>query len=257
MKKYLKIWLKTTNLSLQSHLATKGASLMYIIGKIIRFFFFVFLLVVVMGEKESLAGYDLGQIIIFFLIFNFLDMIAQILYRGIYHFRPQIISGQFDLTLVKPANPLFLILTADTDLLDIPLLLIVLIMLLKQNIKIVFPNLLMFLIVLISAFVIITAIHIFTASVGIITTEVDHIIWVYRNLSLMGRVPVDIYIDSVRFLLTFITPIALIFTFPAKALLGFLNWSLVLYSLLFSIVFIFCSLKLWHYALKQYSSASS
>ena len=110
---------------------------------------------------------------------------------------------------------------------------------------------------IVASLIVITSIHIFVASLGIITTEVDHTIMIYRDLSSMARFPIDIYTDNIRALLTFAIPIALAFTFPAKAILGLLSFPTVIISLLASCAIFWLSLKFWHYAINQYSSASS
>ncbi len=230
---------------------------MFITGKIIRFFFYLILLIVVLRQVKNLAGYDLNQIIIFFLVFEVIDIVGQLFFRGIYFFRNEVITGHFDLTLVKPANALFQVLTAQTDLLDMPILIIVFYLFTKLNLHLTLANLLLFLLIFVCGFLIITAIHIIVASIGVITTEVDHVIWIYRDLSLMSRVPVDIYLSSVRMFLTFIIPMAIIFNFPVKALMGILSWQTVLLTLVTSTVWFLASLKFWRFALTQYSSASS
>lgn len=255
--KYVKIWLKTTFLSAQTLLVTRGASLMYIAGKFIRFGFFLILLFVVLGKTKTLAGYNIQQMVTFFLIFNLLDITGQLFFRGIYWFRNEVVSGKFDLTLVKPISTLFQVLTTRTDLLDLPLLVIIIWMLIKQNINISLINLFLFLLIAFCGFLIVTAIHIFVASIGIITTEVDNAIWIYRDLSFMARVPVDIYVAPVRAALTFILPIAIVFTFPTKALMGTLSWQWVIYSVVTSSFLFFLSIKFWRFALTKYSSASS
>src|SRR3989344_1020735 len=230
-KTYSKYWLKTSALTLQSLLATRLSSFLFLAGKFVRFFFFLAFLFVLKDRLGTIAGYSLDQVIIFFLVYNLFDLFGQFFYRGIYWFREEIVSGSFDFTLAKPLNPLFQILTAHTDFLDLPLLL--------------------------AAVIIVTAIHIAVAAVGVITTEVDHTIWIFRDLASMGRVPIDIYVESVRAFLTFVVPIALVFTFPAKALLGFLTPVTIAGVLAASVFIWWLSLKFWHYALTQYSSASS
>ena len=107
------------------------------------------------------------------------------------------------------------------------------------------------------AMVLITAVHIFVAAIGVLTTEVDQAIWIFRDLSQAARFPVDIYIEGVRFFLNFVVPIGLIFTIPAKALFGVLSWEWAMVTIVFTVVFYWLIIKFWHYALKKYSSASS
>jgi ABC-type uncharacterized transport system permease subunit len=257
LKKYFYLWWHTTSLSLQSKLARRLSSLMFIVAKFIRFGFYIASLVVVLGKTQTIAGFDLGQMVNFFLVFNLFDLLGQFFFRGIYWFRGKIVSGAFDLSLVKPASPLFLSLVTDTDLLDLPLLLIVIVMLIRQNIHLPLVNLFLFLLLSLAAVFIITALHILIASLGIITTEVDNTIWIYRDLTLLARVPVDIYMGAVRSFLTFVLPVALVFTFPAKALMGLLSWQWIVYSLVFSLFFLFLALNCWRFSLTKYSSASS
>lgn len=230
---------------------------MFITGKIIRFFFYLTLLVIVLNQTKVLATYNLNQIVVFFLIFEIIDIVGQLFFRGIYFFRNEVITGHFDLTLVKPANALFQVLTAQTDLLDTPLLIIVFYLFTRLNFHLTLFNLILFIFMFISGFILITAIHIIVASIGIITTEVDHVIWIYRDLSLMCRVPIDIYLNSVQVILTFIIPMAIIFTFPAKALMGLLAWPWLIFSFAISCLLLLAALKFWQFSLTKYSSASS
>jgi len=257
LKKYLRIWLKTTFLSIQTHLMTRGASVLYILGKLIRFSFFLLSLLVVLGKERSLAGFSFHQLANFFLVFNLLDILGQLFFRGIYWFRSEVVSGHFDLTLVKPASPLFQVLTVHTDILDLPLLAVIIWLLIRQNLGLPFIRLVLFLFLILAGFLLVTSVHILAVAIGVMTTEVDHLIGIYRDLSLLARFPVDIYPGSIRFLLTFVLPVAIIFTLPAKALMGLLTWPLVIYALFISFLFFILSLRLWRFCLTKYSSASS
>jgi ABC-2 type transport system permease protein len=86
---------------------------------------------------------------------------------------------------------------------------------------------------------------------------VDHIIWIYRDLSSMARMPIDIYAEAIRALLTYVVPVALIFTFPAQGILGLVQSRTVAVILGASLLIYWLSLRLWNFALTRYSSASS
>lgn len=257
IKKYLKYWLKASGLAFQSLTATRGASFMFILGKFIRFFFFIWFLVIIEQRVNQVAGYSLDQLITFFLVFNIFDLFGQIFFRGIYWFRNYIVSGDLDLILTKPLKPFFQVMARHTDFLDIPLFLLVFGYLIYQISQLSQFDIFSFLILSISGILLVLSFHLIVASLGIITTEIDHAIMVYRDLSTMARFPIDIYTEAIRGFLTFIIPIALIFTFPAKALLLLLSPGWIIFSLLFSLLFLFLSLKFWNYSLTQYSSASS
>jgi ABC-2 type transport system permease protein len=73
----------------------------------------------------------------------------------------------------------------------------------------------------------------------------------------MGRFPVDIYKQPLRNIITFIIPIGIMITFPAKALMGLLSPQWIVLSFTIAAVLLMISLTFWRYALRQYTSASS
>lgn len=259
LKYYTKLWWMLTYDSFSAVLGQRIALLFFLVGKIIRFVFFLgFLYFLILGTK-NLAGYTSNQAIFFFLIFNVIDVLAQFLFREVYRFRPKIISGDFDLTLVKPANALFISLMGGADVIDfitIPPLFIAtwyVGALLHPTIS----QTLLFFLLTINGLVIATAFHIAVLAMGIITLEVDHTIMIYRDLTSFGRFPVDIYKQPLTGLLTYLIPIGIMITFPAKALMGLLSTGGILISLLVGIVSFILALRFWSYALTKYTSASS
>lgn len=261
MKKYLKVWwLYTINtFAVQLNVARWGVAL-FLFAKILRFATFTFFLVVLVKSTRILAGYNLDQVILFFLSFNLLDMVSQLLLREVYRFRVAIISGGFDFYLIKPLNPLFRSLFTGTDFLDlitlIPLIFAVLYFISKLQLFGAL-NLASYLLMLLIGFLIALAFHILVLSLGVLTTEVDNAIFLYRDLIGMGRVPVDIYTEPIRGLITFVIPVGIMMSFPAKAVMGFLPWPFVIYAGLFAGFLLYFSLKTWQFAIKKYSSASS
>ena len=105
--------------------------------------------------------------------------------------------------------------------------------------------------------VIATGFHILVLALAIMTTEVDHAIMIYRDLTSMGRVPVDIYQEPLRGIITFVIPIGIMMTFPAKALFGLLTPGMVALAVIVGVGFLVVCLRLWRFALTQYASASS
>lgn len=258
LKKYCRIWARTTYISLARELATLTASMLFLVGKIIRFGLFLYLLTVLEKNVSQSFGYASHQLFLFYLVFNFFDSLGQIFFRGIYWFRQQVISGEFDFRLTKPVSPLFQVLTRETDLLDIPLLVMAAVLIMRELwVGGVHINVVTLVSVTLASLLLITAVHISVAAFGLLTSEVDHLMWVYRDLSQMARFPIDVYGETVRAVLTFIFPVGIIFTVPAKAMMGLLSTQMALLSLTVSLVALGMSLGYWKAALKQYSSASS
>jgi ABC-type uncharacterized transport system permease subunit len=92
------------------------------LGKILRFVFLFGVIFLVFSKTKIIAGWSLKQVVILYLTFNFIDTFSQLLYREVYRFRPQVISGNLDLILVKPYHPFLRVLIGGVDFLDLLLL---------------------------------------------------------------------------------------------------------------------------------------
>ena len=114
-----------------------------------------------------------------------------------------------------------------------------------------------YLALLINGLILTTAFHIAVLSFAILTLEIDHTIMIYRDLLSLGRLPVDIYKQPIKGILTLLLPVGIMITLPAKALMGLITGYGALLSFGLGFGAIFLSLKFWDFALRRYTSASS
>ena len=232
--------------------------MIFFVSKLLKYGLFLVFLFLLMSGVKNLGGYSREQIIIFYLVFNLIDTLGQLLFREVYYFRPLVISGNFDMVLTKPFNPLIRVLLGGPDLIDTGVFVILVgVYNLSNFVRLDSFLIFYFVLMLINSLLITAAFYISILAIGILTLSVDHLIMIYRDLSSLMRIPVDIFTNPLRTLLTFIIPIGIMFTFPAKVLFGLLSWQLILFSFLFGVVSLFLSLKFWNYSLRQYQSASS
>ena len=259
--KLIKIWWKLVLLSVQDQLLTTWAAIFFIVGKVVRCLFFFIFLFAVLSSTKTLAGYNREQVIFFFLVFNLVDIIIQCFFRGVYHFRSIVVRGTYDLDLSKPLPSWFIPIFNYSDILDfitlIPLWIYFLWFVFTNHLFVGIGDLILFFLLLGNSLILAFAFHLFACSICLLTTEIDHLIWIYRDLTSMARFPTDIYQKFVQVFLTFTIPVVILFTVPAKALLGLLSWPWIILSFVISGIFWWGSLKFWKYALKKYSSASS
>ena len=260
ISKYLKIWWIMTVSVSQIALTSRFSAIIFIVGKILRFFFFLLFLLILVSKIKTVAGYSIWEVVFFFATFNLVDIVAQLFLREVYRFRSYVVSGDFDYFLTKPLSPLFRSLFGGSDILDIPILILSIIFIMFSlgkigNISVV--GIALYILLIFNAFLIATSFHVLVLAVGILTTEVDNTLWLYRDLTQMGRVPVDIYHEPLRGILTFAVPVGIMMTFPSKALMGLLSIQAVAIALLVGSVLFYLSFKFWKFALKHYSSASS
>ena len=244
----------------KSALESRLGIVLFVLGKFLRFGFFIFFLIVLLFRTKGIGGYSLWEVMIFYLTFNMIDTTAQLLFRNVYRFRGVITSGMFDLVLLNPFSPLIRSLLGGADLMDLPMFLIFFIGLVigfmhLNSLSII--NILLYILLIGNALIIAAAFHIFVLALGIITTAVDNTIMLYRDLTQMGRFPIDIYKDPLKSLITFVVPVGIMMTFPVKVLLGVLSFWFVIISCSVGLLFLFLSLWYWKYAISKYSSASS
>lgn len=261
MKKYIRVWKQLTNCAVSSYLTNRIDSATYFIGKLIRFGFFILLIFSIFRFTDNLAGYSKYEAMLFFLTFNLVDVGAQAFLRGIYMFREDVRRGNFDYVISKPVNSLFYSLTKLTDILDIlflvPIITLIIFTVWKLQMAITFLNLALYLFLVFTGLLIILGIHIISAAVTVWTEESENLIWLYRETMTIGRFPPEIFSPAIQIIFTFVLPIIIVVGFPAKALLGLLNWPWIIFACVYAIAFFSLSVLLWKWSLKRYSSASS
>ena len=258
--KTLKIILHYSSNSLQQTLSNLPVFFIFLFSKIVRYGMFIAFLYLLFNSVSSVRGYSREQMLMFYLVFNIIDTTAQLMFREVYRFRSLVVSGGFDAVLTKPFSPIIRSLFGGPDFIDLGMLIIIISVSIYMTKTFIHPSLvqtLLFLAMIINSLLIAAAFHILVLGIGIITFSVDHLVMMYRDLTSLMRIPVDMFTNPIRSLLTFVIPVGMMFTFPAKVLFGLLNWQAVLTSFIFGIISLFLSLKFWIFSLRQYQSASS
>ena len=261
IRKYVRIWRQLSSLAIGSYLSNRIDSATYLAGKLVRFGFFLLLIVSLFSYTDTLAGYTKYEVILFFLTFNLIDVLSQALFRGIYAFRFDIQRGNFDFVLSKPVSPLFYSLSRMTDILDIIFLVPIAGLIVYVMGRLPVPpgpvQVLHYALLVLAGMTLVLGIHIITAGITIWKLESENAIWLYREAMTLGRFPPEIYSPAVRAVFTFVFPVILAVAFPAKAALRLLDWKGTFFVLCYAAAFFGCSLLLWRAGLKAYSSASS
>lgn len=259
MKTLKVIFIYSSN-SLQQMLSNLPVFILFFVSKLIRYGLFFLFLMLLFNSVTSVMGYSREQMLIFYLIFNLIDTTSQLMFREVYRFRPLIVSGGFDAVLTKPFSPIIRSLFGGPDFIDFSVLIIIVAATIYVANTYIHPSwlqVILFLAMVANSLLISTAFHILVLGIGIITFSVDHLVMIYRDLSALMRIPVDMFTNPIRSILTFVVPVGIMFTFPAKVLFGLLSWQMVILSFIFGVLSLYLSLKFWHYSLRQYQSASS
>jgi len=259
--RYMRIWGRLATMSFAIQTGHPLSSFGYLLGKLVRLSFFLLFLAAIFKHTSALAGYSLEEAALFFLTFNIVDILAQLFFRGIYGIRGLIREGDFDYFLIQPLNVLYRVSFNTVDFLDVltilPVFMITFYILKRMPGGLAWKPLLWYTLLMVNGLLIAFAIHIVVASLAVLTQELENTIWIYRDLMTLGRFPSDIYDSPMRALLTFVIPVAVMVSFPAKAYLGRLTGAWIGQAVVMAGVSLALSLKFWQFATRRYTSVSS
>lgn len=260
MIRSIKLFYLFSKYSLKSTFFNTTGLVLYTAGKLIRFIIFFSFVYFLLSKTKFLAGYNLQQMIVFFLTYNVIDTLSQLLFREVYRFRQLVVSGELDTVLVKPYHPFLRILLGGIDFIDafmaVPYISLLGWFILQTEI-ISGTELLLYILLCANALIIACGFHILVLALAILTTEVDHTIMMYRDITRFGSFPIDIYKEPIRSIFTFVIPIGVMMSFPAKALFGLLRTEFIIMSFGFGLLFLGLGLLAWDRAVRQYQSWGS
>jgi len=263
INKFFRLFFLYSRFTLKTTLQARAGIVLFLAGKLFRFLFLFLFIFILFGKTKVIQGYSLNQALIFYLTFNVVDSLTQILFREVYRFRPLVVSGTFDMVLLKPMHPFTKILFGGIDFMDIifviPYFFLVIFFFIKT---VVFPHSLflipysifIYIIFILNSLILACAFHIVVLALGILTTEVDHTIMIYRDVMGIGKFPMEIYKEPIRSFFTFAVPVGIMMSFPTKALFGLLSGPFIWYACGISLGGLLFSLLLWNFALRRYQS---
>lgn len=263
LKRLARIWRQTTFI----HFYTAGGSswhtvLAYAIGKILRMGFFIVFVLALFQNGKTIAGYDKGEMLLFWAMMNLVDSLFQMFWlRGFMTLARDVRTGSFDFVLVRPLSPLFWTATHIFDVFDlitVPAIIWSLWFAVHNLSYAIAPThlaltLLMVLVSLGLAFGVCLTI----AALTFWTTEMYNAWWLLRDGVYAARFPPEIYPVAIRTIFSFVIPLFVLTAFPAKALLGLLSPITVIWSIVIALGFNLLGALLWRRGLQRYSSASS
>lgn len=174
---------------------------------------------------------------------------------------PQLIqSGDLDFLLLKPINSQFQVSARRLPLMSLPTALFGLGVVAYATLHLGTLSLggaLISVALLVSGAVIIYAIWVMLLTTAFWFVKVENITEVFNAFFSAGRFPVSAFPPWVRFILTFIVPVAFITTVPASAAVGRLTWPMGVASFAVAGLLLVLSHVFWRVAIANYTSASS
>src|SRR5262245_11327484 len=112
-------------------------------------------------------------------------------------------------------------------------------------------------ILLVVAVLLLYSIWILVVSASFWVVRVDNLSYLFGSLFDAGRWPVTVFQRPLRLIFTFVFPLALMTTYPSRALLGKLDLATAALVLVGGLAFAACARLVWRRAIRFYTSASS
>jgi ABC-2 type transport system permease protein len=216
--------------------------------------------VVFSGERTSVAGWSYPEALVVLGWFTLLRAVLEgainpSLLAVVDHIR----KGTLDFVLLKPADAQFLVSTSRfepwriVDALAALGIFVYAFHALGRAPSLAHAVLALGM-VLLSALVL-YSIWILAISAAFYVVRIDNLSYLFTSIFDAARWPVSVFQGTLRFVFTFIIPLALMTTFPAMALLGKLGPGLALASALGAATFATVARAVWTGALARYTSA--
>jgi ABC-2 type transport system permease protein len=189
--------------------------------------------------------------------------LTALFFNGPWNLNAYVQMGEFDRFLIRPANPLFLLLSDGTGLHSLGNLLTgaVIIILASRQLQFAWTplRLVFLLLIILCGTLICIAVNLITATTSFwFTGSGTTVTFLVQRLREFSRYPLDIYALPIQVLLTWIVPFAFTSFFPAAFLLGKEEYTLFVYLIPFvSIAFFGLAYGFWRLGLNQYQSTGS
>ncbi|MBQ6495095.1 MAG: ABC-2 family transporter protein [Bacilli bacterium] len=258
----MKIYLNSLKLYFKSQLEYKKSFITGLLSQILIMFTYYFIIIALFDKFDNIKGYTKYEVLLCFAIIQFGFSITETFARGIDVFENLIIRGEFDRLLLRPKNILLQVLSSDYDLIKISrviqAIIILIISLIKLNIKFNIYKIITISLILISSITIFFSIFLLMASYCFITVQGLEV----KNLFTDGgkqiaQYPISIYNKHFIFIFTFLIPYAFVNYYPLLYLLGKSNNKIYVLSPLIVFIYLIPSILSFKWGIKKYTSVGS
>lgn len=256
------LW-RFTRVNLLNQLAFPSSFILAVTGKMIHMSIVILFFHVLYGFTASIAGWNERDILIVIASYLTVESLAIITYhRNLFYYFPKLLSkGEFDLMLVRPLPTLTFTAFRVIDLMDMTSFLLVIGLwwyaLAHTTIVFTIGHILLFLFLLACALVSLFAIEVLLVSTAFWTLQALGLGRLTESVMRLGRYPTDLFRGGWQILVTYVLPIAVIATLPAKALRGTLHPASATIAFGITCILFAFALSFWRFALRHYSSASA
>ena len=262
MARWLRLYKVMFQTSIARTLAYRASFIVEVIFNSLWLVYFVFIVEVLFGHTDSVAGWSKGGAVMLVGVWSLWDDTLQMFVgKGMRALSLNIDRGDFDLFLTKPVNTLFLASFRQFDPTRLVYAAVDIIIIWYgvslQSAKLSWEGIAGGAVMLCAAFLLGYSLWVMVVTLSFRFIKIDNIHDLFHSVMMFARNPVEIFGARLRPVLFTVVPLALIANVPARVMLGiFETWQVTL-SVSMSILFFVSARQVWQRAIRRYMSASS
>jgi ABC-2 type transport system permease protein len=221
----------------------------------------LFGLLILAGDGEPVGGWSYREAMVVVGLFTLVQgYIGAFLYPNLNKIGEAIRTGTMDFNLMKPIDAQFLVSTRNVNvfrLIDVLVGLALIVWAVTGLPGVTAGGLVLGTLLVIASLAIVYAVWFMLTTTAFWFVKVENITELFGSLFRAGQFPITVFPGWVRFLFTFIVPVAFITTVPAEVLIGRPNLAAVAGTVVVALTLLVASRLLWRWAVGSYTSASS
>ena len=218
--------------------------------------------IVFYSHRTNIGGWSFDEaLIVIGMFFIILAIMDAFILPNVQELGQHIRKGTLDFVLIKPVGSQ---LHATLRRYKIPRLsngiagfIIIAYAIAQLKLQLQPQQLIYFLALFVAAIIILYSIMVLLASITFWAVQMDNIHDLFYGFFEAAKYPASAFPQPVRFIITFVFPVAFLTSVPAEAILNRVTPQLVMYGCGMAAVLLFLCTRFWRIALRNYSSASS
>jgi ABC-2 type transport system permease protein len=258
----IKLFSAFLKVNLQQALAYRTDTILNLVMNLLWLGWELVSLQIIFTNTSDLSGWGMGELVALLGIWRLANtMMSALIWPNTERFNQSIRDGTFDYVLIQPVNSQFLVTFSRIivwrawELLLAAVLVVVGIGMSDSIVSA--GNILNFLALAVSGMAVLYSLWIVLIAFTFWFIKFDNNVTILQALMDSGRYPATIYPAWLRFIVTFVIPIAVATTVPLQGLRGDLSGWQVLMFLAIGVASVFISSRIWKAGVRRYSSASS
>ena len=258
----MKLYFKALGLHLKAELEYRMSFIFSFFSQVLVFFSYYFVILAMFTRFDNIKGFTMYEVLLCFSIIQFGFAFNEVFARGVDKFDDLIIQGNFDRLLLRPKNILLQVLCSNSDYIKvsriIQALIIMVIALIKLNIKITLIKFITLVLMLISSIAIFFSIFVLAASYCFITIQGLEVRNVFTDGGKqMAQYPIGVFNKGFLYFFTFIIPYGFVNYYPLLYFIGKKSNILYAFSPLIVLIYLIPCILIFNLGVKKYSSTGS